>query len=254
MNAVSRDKAKASMRNTVEPISEQEKQAWLDRELAADKRLDSNDANNANDDDEEDEDEDIDDHDFVPWKSTACKAMMNAAREWTRRKLLGAPLLILEKQLRIDDRNILIADDKIYLTSDVQDGKPLRINFASAWNETIPEDFIGEKTSIIAPRFLLPPIPFVAIPATENHGAGFRLMVDFFKNDWVLHSQERLTKALSREVPVPAYKEDYIHDEDLENASRGAFLQCIEGVYIGRSVISKESDDEFAANGRHSPM
>jgi hypothetical protein len=103
----------------------------------------------------------------------------------------------------------------------------------------MPTDWVNSEDSVPAPRFLLPPLAFVAIPATATHGAGFRLMMDFFQNDWVLYSREAMAKDLSRAVPLPSYAQE-------EGEAAGTFLQAMGGKFRepAGEVHAPESDGD----------
>jgi hypothetical protein len=46
------------------------------------------------------------------------------------------------------------------------------------------------------PKLLVPPISFVMIEANEKIGTGpgIRLMMDFFKNDWIMPAAEDISR------------------------------------------------------------
>jgi hypothetical protein len=56
--------------------------------------------------------------------------------------------------------------------------------------------FLDVNNEIPAPKLLVPPISFVMIEANEKTGTGpgIRLMMDFFKNDWIMPAAEDISR------------------------------------------------------------
>ena len=61
---------------------------------------------------------------------------------------------------------------------------------AACWNWSTPRAWLDVEETIPTAKLVVPPITFVAVPATDKNGPGFRLMLDFFNNDWQLSSGE----------------------------------------------------------------
>lgn len=125
---------KASQSQAIRPISKEEKETVFTKILNADRWKDDDSENN----DEKEHEQACclfhnGDDPFVPWKCDDVIEAYEAACKYSRQKLLGAPLILLDKELRFDEEAILIVDDKIFLTSDAKGGEPLRINFAACW-------------------------------------------------------------------------------------------------------------------------
>jgi hypothetical protein len=158
---------------------------------------------------EEDEDEDEDEDDggwcprhpwssFLtsnPWKNSDVQSIYGTCCNYTRRKLFGVPLLVLNKEIVINESNIKIIGDKMFFLQE-SNGKPLPpINFAACWNcgncgET-PPDFIDVDQDISAPQLLIPPIML------HEFDQGYHLVLDFFRNDWMVKVDDEHT------IPVP---------------------------------------------------
>lgn len=75
--------------------------------------------------------------------------------------------------------------------------------FLAAYPEESPPEpfYIRVIDNIPAPKLIVPPISFIAVPASDdgNTGPGFRLLFDFFQNNWTVPSAEQL----ARSVPIP---------------------------------------------------
>lgn len=48
------------------------------------------------------------------------------------------------------------------------------------------------ERTIPAAKLVVPPITFVPVPASDKCGPGFRVMLDFFNNDWLLPREDEL--------------------------------------------------------------
>lgn len=117
-------------------------------------------------------------------------------RKYTASKLLNAPVWLLDTEVIINESNILIDSDKIYITqAPGKKGIP-PINFAACWNSPEwPPDYIDVAASHCLPKLLIPPIIYRAYPQ------GYRLILDFFRNDWMVHVD------MDHTVPVPTISE-----------------------------------------------
>lgn len=149
-------------------------------------------------DEDEDEYEDGDNccpiHDYTPfksWESLNVQSVYNRCCDYTRRKLFGVPLLVLNQELVINESNIKVVGDKMFFLRG-SNGKPLpRFNFAACWNSDFPEKFIDIDQEISAPKFLIPPI------ILHEFDQGYHLVLDFFRNDWMVRVDDE------RKIPVP---------------------------------------------------
>lgn len=154
---------------------------------------------------------------FTSWRCDEVVDVFEKCRDWSRRCIAAAPVIFLGHEVLIDESCVLVEGDKIYVresrgkTSGEASGATKfdgseRINFAACWNdESRPPCYVDVKDSVAAPRLLLPPICFV------ESEEGYRLMLDFFKNDWMM------TLDATRNIPVPKYLRDY-SDIDIDKA------------------------------------
>ena len=174
---------------------------------------------------EEDEDEyeedgggccpDYDGSMFNAWKNSDVQSVYKTCCDYTRRKLFGVPLLVLNQELVINESNIKIVGDKMFFLKG-SNGKPLPpINFAACWNSEESHEFINVDQEISAPQLLIPPIML------HEFDQGYHLVLDFFCNDWMVQVDDEHTIPLliiSNEVTagetpflnnVPYYSDDY---------------------------------------------
>ncbi|KAH8896193.1 hypothetical protein GQ53DRAFT_622265, partial [Thozetella sp. PMI_491] len=129
---------------------------------------------------------------FNPWKNADVVDMYEMCWEHARTELYGAPLLIFGGEAVINKENVRVEGDKIsFLVR--EGGKPLPpVNFAACWGDLpFPDDYIGVGQEIPTPKLLVPPIQ------VREHEEGFHLLLDFFRNDWVVDVDG------DRTLPVP---------------------------------------------------
>lgn len=164
--------------------------------------------------DEDDSEEEDDDRDpccpfhafptFDAWKNDDVQEVYKRSRKYTRKDLFGAPLLIFNQELVLNESNIAIQGDKIYFLQGPE-GKSIRpINFAACWNGPPPEEFIGINGEISAPRLLIPPITI------QRFDQGYHLMLDFFRNDWMVQVDGE------HKIPIPVITNDVPYDTPSE--------------------------------------
>jgi hypothetical protein len=142
---------------------------------------------------------------FDAWKDDWVQDTYKKCWEYTRRKLFGAPLLMLNQDLVVNESNIKIVGDKMFF---LNDSSLPPINFAACWNGAEPEGFIDIDQEISAPQLLIPPIML------HEFDEGYHLVLDFFRNDWMVQVDDEHT------IPVPV-----ITNEDIEEA---AFLNRVD--------------------------
>ncbi|VUC31597.1 unnamed protein product [Clonostachys rosea] len=129
---------------------------------------------------------------FNPSKSIEVMECYDLCRGYSRKKLLGAPLLLLGSSVTINDANIKIVGDKVFILKDSQQSPLPPINFAACWGgEPMPPEFVVVGSEIPAPDLLLPPIPF------HECREGYQLSLDFFRNDWMVRVDDKRT------IPIP---------------------------------------------------
>jgi hypothetical protein len=117
---------------------------------------------------------------FNAWKNSDVQSVYATCCDYTRRKLFGAPLLVLSHELVINESNIKIVGDNMFFLKG-SNSKPLPpINFAACWNcAEPPREFIDLDQEIHAPQFLIPPIML------HEFDQGYHLVLDFSRNDWM---------------------------------------------------------------------
>lgn len=97
---------------------------------------------------------------------------------------------------------------------------------SGCWNSHLTEQFIGDEELIDAPRFTIPPISFVPIVG-ESTGPGFRLLMDFFNNDWAMPKESMY----NRKVSVPKYLEEPTDWDSAQARTTDEYNQYVEDGY-----------------------
>jgi hypothetical protein len=138
-------------------------------------------------------------------------------------QLFGEKVVLNEDSFEIDGDKIFIVN-KNHKEND--SSLTARINFAACWNGGGMDSYVVSRTSVNAPRFILPPITF------HQSVRGIQLSVDYFKNDWSVKVD------LKRTVPLP--KAEYT-DEDPEDS----FHDAAQTAFFGEK---KERDWEDSYN------
>ncbi|KPM42108.1 hypothetical protein AK830_g4446 [Neonectria ditissima] len=133
---------------------------------------------------------------FNPWKNEDVMKAYDLCCDYTRKRLLRAPLLLFDQEIIINEDSIQVVGDKIFILRD-QNCHPIRpVNFAACWcDEPAPPDFIVVGEEIVSPDLLVPPITLHESPE------GYTLGLDFFRNDWMLKVDEE------HSIPVPDLSE-----------------------------------------------
>ena len=166
---------------------------------------------------------------FNPWKSKDVMEAYEQCCKYTRDKLLGSPLLLLNHEVVLNDSVIKIEGDKIYFLQEC-DGKVLPpINFAACWgDEPDPPAFIALQAGIDAPKLIIPPITLHEYPR------GYQLGLDYFRNDWMVHVDDQ------RMIPVPK-----VSDEPFPERTDIPFLEHVsEPTKDIRKLINEYRDDK----------
>ncbi|KAI8665482.1 hypothetical protein NCS56_00984300 [Fusarium sp. Ph1] len=132
---------------------------------------------------------------FNPWKNNEIMDVYDACCDYSRQKLFGAPLLILNQEIVINQANIEIDNEKVFFLRS-QNSKPLpRINFAACWaDDTLPSEFVLVGEEIEAPGIIVPPLTF------HEFAEGYQFSLDFFRNDWMVKIDEQT-------IPLPDVSE-----------------------------------------------
>ncbi|KHN94626.1 uncharacterized protein MAM_07532 [Metarhizium album ARSEF 1941] len=129
---------------------------------------------------------------FDPWKSRDVMDMYEKCGNYTRGRLLCAPVMMLDNEVVLNEENIQIAGSMIHILQDINKEALAPLNFAACWSDApMPEAFITLDREIPVPKLLVPPIQW------HEFEQGFELVVDFFRNDWMVDVQA------ASAVPVP---------------------------------------------------
>lgn len=185
-------------------ISKEEKQAWLDTEMARILKGVDMDAEEDTDDDDGNCCELHAGSEYDAEKDSEVKMQVRKAHLYAKDHLLRAPLIMLGEEMRIDPTCILVEGDKIFINSTTKTGGPTRVNFAACWSieESAPY-FVGVDQTIPAPRLVLPPISFTPVFGCSGEVKGFHLMIDLFRNDFWIKKKEKDTANV---IPLPNFK------------------------------------------------
>ncbi|CAH0055538.1 unnamed protein product [Clonostachys solani] len=129
---------------------------------------------------------------FNPSKKVEAMECYELCQSYSRKRLLSAPLLLLGNEVTVNNANIKIFGDKIFILRDSQQSPLPPINFAACWgDEPMPPEFVVVGSEIPAPDLLLPPITF------HECEEGYQLSLDFFRNDWMVRVDDKRT------IPMP---------------------------------------------------
>jgi hypothetical protein len=128
---------------------------------------------------------------FDAWRDEYVQSNYETCCNYTRRKLFGVPLLVLNQELVIYESNLKIVGDKMFFLKGSNDKALPPINFAACWNSVEWHEFIDVDQEISAPQLLIPPIML------HEFDQGYHLVLDFFRNDWMVRVDDEHT------IPVP---------------------------------------------------
>lgn len=148
-------------------------------------------------DEDEDKDEDVNEGccpwhawtTFNAWNSPDVRKEYRICCKYTRKKLFGAPIMLLGQELVLNEKHVKAVGNKIMILA--PDGKEMpRFNFAACWGDSDlgPEIFVDVDQQIPAPKLLIPPVVYHEYP-----GLGYHFVVDFFRNDWMIKVDDRHT-------------------------------------------------------------
>ncbi|KAK1756532.1 hypothetical protein QBC47DRAFT_343414 [Echria macrotheca] len=158
-------------------------------------------------------------------------------------RLRSAPILLLGNNITLNESQIERVDDKIFFYSDRP--RTTRINFAACWGDAAvgAELYITSHKEIPALRLLIPPVLVREYP---DEGGGVQLVLDFFRNDWMVSSVDD-----SRVIPVPAVTNEVPEEVDEEVHAGGPYWRRVREVAGGDdegeirgSFWTRGSDDE----------
>lgn len=132
---------------------------------------------------------------FNPWKNNEVMDAYDACCEYSREKLYGAQLLILDQEIVINEASIKVVKDKVFFLRSKAGRQIPRINFAACWAEdTLPSEFVLVGEEIEAPGIIVPPLTY------HEYDQGYQLSLDFFRNDWMVRIDEQT-------IPLPDVSE-----------------------------------------------
>ena len=143
-------------------------------------------------------------HAWQRWDATRGEETVDLyerAQKFAKRRIAGVPITMMGQEIFLDPDKFVIENGKIHLLSD-QALAP--VNFAACWNDgSQPSNYLDVEVLVEAPHLLVPPILFV------EHEHGHHLMLDMFRNSWMVRHSPRA-------VPVPRLRnfgpEDYDGD------------------------------------------
>ncbi|GAB1316685.1 Prolyl 4-hydroxylase alpha subunit Fe(2+) 2OG dioxygenase domain-containing protein [Madurella fahalii] len=206
------------------------------------------------DEDEDDEEEDANGGccpfhawtTFDAWKNDEVEDEYRKCWKFSRKRLFGTPLLLLGRELVINETQVEIAGDRILFHDDSDCTEPTRFNFAACWGgaDVDAELYIDVDKEIPAPKLLVPPVVFHEYP-----GLGYHLVLDFFRNDWMVQIDH------ARMVPVPVITNDVSEDMGEHDPKyRGPFWQRVKELAGGNeeelqgSIWDRDSEGEETAD------
>jgi len=152
-------------------------------------------------------------------------------------RLMGAPMLFLGEKVIINEENIRVEGDKIY----VADGSGRKhalapINFAACWNgDEYPAQYVGVEATVGTPRFLIPPIVF------QEHPRGYKLVLEFFRNGWMVQVSPKQT------IPIPnsdGCDEHFPYLNAINSRLRKEYKDCAFARKRQLRIRHKDSDGE----------
>jgi hypothetical protein len=143
-------------------------------------------------------------HAWGSWDATRGEETVDLyerAQEFAKRRICAAAVTMMGQEIFLDLDKFVIDGGKIHVLSD---HALAPVNFAACWNDgSQPSNYLDVETIIEAPHLLVPPILFV------EEGCGYHLMLDLFRNSWMVRHEPRA-------VPVPRLRnfgpEDYDGD------------------------------------------
>ncbi|KAL1953758.1 hypothetical protein VTO42DRAFT_2289 [Malbranchea cinnamomea] len=147
---------------------------------------------------------------FDAWKNEYVLEAYENCCAYTREKLLEAPLLMLNQELVINESNIKITGDKMYILKEPNAEPTLPINFAACWGEIRESEFIFLDQEISAPQLFVPPL------LVHEFDQGYHFVLDFFRNDWIVKVNDR------HKVPVPIISNDVPQDGPCDSPFRAS--------------------------------
>ena len=168
-------------------------------------------------------------HCMVGWDATRHGEVVDLyehAQEYVRRRVRGVPISMMGQELYLQLDNIVVGAGKIHVLSE-HALEPL--NFAACWNDgSTPANYLAVETELQALHMLVPPLLFV------EHARGYHLMVDLFRNAWMVEEARRV-------VPVPRIQ-NMDHEADWDDFF--AASPWLRAASIGMGGDQEEIDED----------
>ncbi|CEL04085.1 hypothetical protein ASPCAL05217 [Aspergillus calidoustus] len=169
---------------------------------------------------------------FDAWRDPDVRTDYRKCWAYTRDRLFGVPLVILGHEVFINESQILVQDDKIFVLrgsgpgSETAHGALPPLNFAACWGNCLPSITIVVDGEVQTPELLIPPIVFYE---SED---GWHLVLDLFRNDWMVSVDE------DKAVPLPVITNDVP-----EEGFYGEFWDRVEVGSDGVREMEEDDDD-----------
>jgi hypothetical protein len=179
---------------------------------------------------------------FDAWESEHVREVYDTCCAFTRRKVFGEPLMLLGKKIIINESQIHIKGDKISFLCEKSGKQIPPINFAACWRDESVDAgyFIGVDQELGIPKLLVPPIQFQEL----DHG--YRLTLDFFRNDWMIQVD------MDRKIPVPIITNE-IDLDTFDDGDCKPFLSkvnSLQGYHVGDDMEIESWASEPDLNNR----
>ncbi|MFT4974965.1 MAG: hypothetical protein ACI8S6_000848 [Myxococcota bacterium] len=125
---------------------------------------------------------------FEPSRNDEVLGFFSSAQAILRPLLEGAPVLMMGREVLLNAERFVVRGDMLHVLTDKA---PAPVNFAACWNdETVGANYVEVEATLEAPVALVPPIRFY------RSAKGIHLMLDFFRNDWMVARREHA-------LPIP---------------------------------------------------
>ncbi|KAK0754478.1 hypothetical protein B0T18DRAFT_37658 [Schizothecium vesticola] len=193
---------------------------------------------------------------FDAWKSDDVADEFKKCVEFCKRQIYGAgPTVVLgEDWVVLNEKCVRVEGKRVWFVTEGSDGEERgRVNFAACWGdaeEMGPELFVGVGGEVSGVRAVVPPARWTEVKGEEG---GWHLVVDFWKNDWVVDVQETkmAVPVITNEVPEEV-EEEHIGGKYWQRVRELAGEEAeergeLKGSYWTREqdeLVSEEEDDD----------
>lgn len=172
-------------------------------------------------------------HAWQSWDATRGEETVDLyerAQKFAKRRISAVPISMMGQEIFLDPEKFVIEDGKIHVLSD-QALAP--VNFAACWNDgSQPANYLDVEVLVDAPQLLVPPILFV------EHEHGHQLMLDLFRNSWMVSHTPRA-------VPVPKLRNFGPEDYDDSTWESTPWLDAAAGTSGLREIDEDEADEPW---------